>query len=289
MDSEDEGHYGHSDLESTYSPSPSGDREVDDDSEFSDSDESISSSRMAELERLDRLSDLAAGQSDAESDESDDVIIRTGDEIPPIPTASLIDDRRRLVYSPETLMRLIPEHPEFDGLREKLRIQKTEYKFDLEVSNKRYEADYYREHNAAPNKSLKRFKVTYRGDELDRFYGQKHPFSKKGLFRPKPGSAFKRQRPSGRKLTVSEPKRNAVAHPVRVHGLPPSSVLRKIAHVAQYKHFVVLSEIGGISKALRLTVPDWYRIRKGLPFKHGNTVYRAFLRGSLKDNAPQGV
>jgi len=252
----------------------------------SDDDSSLSSERIAELRRLDDESDAEHGFSSDE--EEDDVIIRTGDEEIPIPTSVLIEHRRRFVYSPETLMRLIPNDPSFDKVREDLRIQKTEFKFSLTESNKSFERNYFRKYGKTPDRTSKKFKIVYRGDDLDRFFGHKHPFSKKGLYRPVRPAPYKRRTPPKVERVVPEPQQHVLLHPATRAILPKAKQITKICVFAdKHKHFLV-QELGGVSYMLpKAAVVDsmmWYRFRKGQPYfsntfgviranalKHGNT------------------
>jgi len=253
-----------------------------------DSDSSIDSARMAELQRLDDESDGNDSDSDDQSD--DDVVIRTGDERVPIPTSVLIEHRRAYVYAPETLMRLIPDSDEFDKVREDLRIQKTEYKYSLQTSNKRFEREYYLRHNVPCPKSLKRLKVVYKGDELDRFYGSKHPFSKRVIFRPVRRKPIRRRavkkvvKPSVQEITDFLTQKCEPTRPlVREQFVPKRENPAQISKIIFDKKETYVSELGGISYKLRpsrkIDAIKWYRMRKGQPFFYNTFgVMRAYAR-----------
>jgi len=113
--------------------------------------------------------------SDDESEHDGYAIIWT--RFPSPPKESL----EKRIYSPETLMSLIPEKPEFDGLREKLKIQKTVFRFDPKKSNRQYSSEYYAVHGHGVPKDHPRVAVQVRGDELNSFFGKKRPFVKKGI------------------------------------------------------------------------------------------------------------
>lgn len=271
----------------TFSSSSDGEGSIT--SEESSSDESeISSRTRSRLERLDRED---YGPSD--SDDDSDVLIRTGDEVVPITTGALQEHNRSLVYSRETLMSLIPETPGFDRVREDLRIQKTEFKYSLRQSNKAFERDYYREHGRAPDKCLKKHKVVYKGDELDRFYGRHHPFSKRMVFRTIRNKPRREPRPLW-KPTASEVRdllSPLIGEKVSLPKEKPKSDIAQISRIRVERDYIVVNEIGGISYALKsskVSATKWYRERRGQPFFYNSFgVIRAMRReGILMDEPP---
>lgn len=235
-----------------------------------DDSDSMTSSRRARLRRLDEES--YAGDN---SDSDDEVVIRTGDENPPMPTSVLIDDRKKRVYSLDTLLRLIPETESFDKVRETLRIQKTEYKYSRTTSNKVFCREHYRRWGTPPNKSLRLYKVTYRGDQLDRFYGDHHPFSTKRVFRPL------RRKPVSKKRPIPGIKARPVvvttnvykSRPVRLTGLKPVTKL-------QYeRNQTIAVDLGGKAYRIersKINATKWYRERRGQPF-----FYNTFSRVNM--------
>lgn len=110
-------------------------------------------------------------------DDSDDEPVIIWTEQVRLPETSLA----KRVYSQETLLSLIPEKPEFDKLREKLKIQKTVYRFDPSKSNRQYSSEYYKLHRCGVPKDHPRVAVQIRGDGLDSFYGKDRPFVKRGV------------------------------------------------------------------------------------------------------------
>jgi len=119
---------------------------------------------------------ISSDESEDESDDGPSVI--TGDELWLRPVKP---DPSKRIYSRDFLFSCIPEKPEFDSLRENLRIQKTEYRWDPEVSNKTYKSLYYREHKRSPPNLTKVHKVVLRGKDLDVYYGKRRPFYVPGV------------------------------------------------------------------------------------------------------------
>jgi len=257
----------------------------------SSDDESLTSSRRAYLEHLDALSD-ASGRLSPEGDFSDgeSIIIRTGDEVPPIPTATMLEHRSPCVYAPETLMSLIPATPDFDKVRETLRITKTIYRFSKTQSNTVWAREYAKRFKEPPSKSLKIYKIVFQGDQLRRFYGNKHPYARERLFRPL------RRKPINRR-PVKPVKVQRSGLPEVVTPLnPEAKIFRSQGKLAQISRIkidndqVLVNEIGGISYSLRnlrrVNATKWYRERKGQPFFYNSFGVIRALRKDLGQNDP---
>jgi len=118
----------------------------------------------------------SGGPSSDDSDTADIVI--TGDELWLRPKK---EDPKRRIYGRETLLSVIPDTQEYELLREKLRIQKTVYRWDINMSNLTFKSKYYKEHKCGVPKELKKFKVVLKGNDLNPFYGKDRPFYKKGV------------------------------------------------------------------------------------------------------------
>jgi hypothetical protein len=227
---------------------------------------------IAELRRLDAESENGSWETNSQISDDDSVIIRTGDEDPPITTAELNEFKRPFHYEPETLMRLIPDGPDFDRVRETLRIQKTVYKYSPDVSNNVFEREYAKRVGRHAPKTLKVFKVVYKGDELSMFYGNKHPFSSANVFRPVRKSPSKRAEPKVRRKNpctggpLPESGVRVTLSPAKGKPLP------QISRIEIYRNECYVNEIGGISYKLPKTIGNkisamkWYRNRRGEPF-----------------------
>jgi hypothetical protein len=224
---------------------------------------------LAELRRMDAESENGSWETDSQMSDDDSVIIRTGDEDPPITTAELEEFKRPYHYEPETLMRLIPECPDFDRVRETLRIQKTVYQYSPDVSNNVFEREYAKRTGRHAPKTLKVFKIVYKGDQLTRFYGNKHPFSGVNIFRPVRKSPFRRTEP---KVRRRDPYTGEPLPDRPVYGPAKGKPLPQISKIEIFHNDCYVKEIGGISYKLpnhigsKISAMKWYRTRRGEPF-----------------------
>jgi hypothetical protein len=100
------------------------------------------------------------GESITSSSDDDDVIINTE----PREVRYVQEDIKRRIYSPETLMSLIPQKEEFFRLMSDIGMARVISVFDINMSNRTFERRYIREHKVPAPRELKVHKVLRKGD-----------------------------------------------------------------------------------------------------------------------------